>query len=294
MKRTPLLLASTLAILMLTLLASGLSDMLLLPAQPMVLGNGEEVRPVQDSLAEAGKRFDEISIGKQILLIGSFLLAFILAVFFMPAEFRKKLLKLIFKMGLLAFALLYFLDDFKFESEGMVPEEMIPSINISGEEGNLITINPEVFYPQEVAPMWSYFITFLVVAALGALIWWIWRNFIKPKQEEEISLKKISLIAKNSLDNLADGAEWENVIIYSYAEMGKVVSERRGISRESEMTPNEFSTQLIAAGIPENPVLRLTRLFERVRYSTHNAGEDEINEAMVCLDEIASAFGEKL
>ena len=95
-RRRVLLLASTLAILMLTLLASGLSDMLLLPAQPMVLGNGEEVRPVQDSLAEVGKRFDKISIGKQILLIGSFLLAFILAVFFMPAEFRKKLLKLIF------------------------------------------------------------------------------------------------------------------------------------------------------------------------------------------------------
>ena len=197
-------------------------------------------------------------------------------------------------MGLLALALLYFLDDFKFESEGMMPEEMIPAINLSGEEGDLIAINPEVFQPQEVPPTWSYIITFFVLLALGALIWWIWRKFIKSQQEEEFSLKKISQIAKNSLDNLADGAEWENVVIYSYVEMGKVVSERRGISRESEMTPNEFSTQLITAGIPKNPVLRLTRLFERVRYSTHNAGEDEINEAMVCLDEIASAFGEKL
>jgi len=38
----------------------------------------------------------------------------------------------------------------------------------------------------------------------------------------------------------------------------------------------------------------LNRLFEFVRYSPHQAGKEEMAEAVGCLNEIASAFGEKL
>ena len=107
-------------------------------------------------------------------------------------------------------------------------------------------------------------------------------------------MKEFSIIAKKLLDDLADGAEWEDVIVRSYVQMGDVVKARRGIRRDIEMTPNEFSERLIAAGLPANPVQRLTRLFERVRYSPHSAGEEEVNEAVACLNEIASVFGEKL
>ncbi len=126
------------------------------------------------------------------------------------------------------------------------------------------------------------------------MIWWIWRVYQKAQQEEEIAFKKISRIAKASLDDLEKGAKWEDVIIHSYIEMGEVIDERRGIRRQNAITPQEFSAQLISAGLPEKPVQRLTQLFERARYSTHRADEDEIKESVACLDEIASAFGEKL
>lgn len=294
MKRTPLLLISTFAIILLVILASGLSDLRLKPAQPMILNNGEAVNPVQDSLAEASRGFNEISPWQQILLVGSFLLAILLAIIFMPAEARKKFFMLVLKLGILAFIILYFLDDFKLESEGMMPQETIPMLNTSPEEGEIVGIPPEILQPEEISPIWSYIITLFVVVALGIIIWLIWRKFAQSSSEEDVSLKKISRIAKASRDDLADGAEWENIIIRSYVEMGEVINERRGIKRQSELTPQEFSAQLISAGIPADPVQRLTQLFERARYSTHSADEGEVEEAVKCLDEIASVFGERL
>ena len=294
MKRTPLLLITTLAILLLVILASGLSALRLKPAQPMILNNGEAVNPVQDSLTEVSRGFNEISPWQQILLVGSFLLAVLLAIIFMPAEARKKFLMLMLKLGILAFIILYFLDDFKLESEGMMPEETIPMLNTAPDEGEIVGIPPEIIQPEEVSPIWSYVITLFVVVVLGIIIWLIWRKFANSPPEEDISLKKISRIAKASRDDLEKGAEWENIIIRSYVEMGEVINERRGIKRQSELTPQEFSAKLILAGIPAEPVQRLTQLFERARYSTHSADEGEVEEAVKCLDEIASVFGEKL
>ena len=293
-RRRVLLFTSTFAILILVLLASGLSDLRLAPAKPMVLGNGAEIRPIQDTLAEIAKQFNEVPFWQQALLVGTFFFVILLSFVFLPSEFRKKLLKLVFKLGLFAFAILYFFENFEFDAERMMPEESIASINMLGEEGEIISAPPEAFLPPEVAPLWSYVITLFVVAVLGALIWWVWRNFANSQEIEERSLKEFSMIAKKSLDNLADGAEWEDVIVRSYVQMGEVVNARRGIRRDIEMTPNEFSERLIKAGLPASPVLRLTRLFERVRYSRHSAGEEEVNEAVACLNEIASVFGEKL
>jgi len=260
----------------------------------MILNDGEAVNPVEDGFEEVGRRFDEISLGEKMLLVGAFLLAVLLAIIFMPAEFRKKFLSLLLKMGVLALILLYFLDDFKMESEGMMPEEMIPMLNTSAEEGENIGIPAEIIQPQEVSSIWSYIITLFVLLVLGIIIWLIWRKFAKSQREEEISLKKIIRIAKKSRDELKKGAEWENIIIRSYIEMGEVISERRGIKRQSEITPQEFSAQLISAGIPADPVHCLTQLFERARYSTHSTNEGEVEEAVKSLAEIASVFGEKL
>ena len=293
-RRRVLLFISTFAILMLVILASGLSDLRLAPAKPMFLGNGEQIRPIQETLVEIAKQFNEVPFWQQVLLVGAFFFVILLSFLFLPSEFRKKLLKLVFKLGLFAFAILYFFENVEFDAERMMPEESIASINMLGEEGDGISVPPEVFQSPEVTPIWSYVITLFVVAVLGALIWWIWRNFANSQQVEDLALKEFSIIAKKSLDDLADGIEWEDVIVRSYVQMGEVVNARRGIRRAIEMTPNEFSERLIKAGLPASPVLRLTRLFERVRYSRHSAGEEEVNEAVACLNEIAFVFGEKL
>jgi len=49
--------------------------------------------------------------------------------------------------------------------------------------------------------------------------------------------------------------------------------------------------RLERAGLPANAVSRLTRLFESVRYGTHQSSQADVNEALACLDSILQACG---
>jgi len=292
-RRRVLLLISTLAILMLVILASGLSDLQFAPPRSMIFG-GEEIRPVQDAIAENERGFEERPFWKQSLMVAGFFLVLILSLIFMPAEFRKAFFKRLFLLGVFAVIVFVFVKPSESDGKTIMPEESFGSAYLPEMGEETIAPSSEVFTPGEVSPIWSYLITLVIVLALAALTWWLWRVWTKSQEQEDLPLKDFALIARASLDDLDAGAEWEDVIVRSYVQMGEVVNERRGIWRDIEMTPNEFSERLIKAGLPANPVQRLTRLFERVRYSRHSAGEEEVNEAVTCLNEIASVFGEKL
>jgi hypothetical protein len=73
--------------------------------------------------------------------------------------------------------------------------------------------------------------------------------------------------------------------------MGQVLSQERGIHRQKAMTPREFEQYLAAAGVRDEYIQRLTRLFERFRYGSAVAGEGEEAEAIACLDQIVQAYG---
>ena len=292
-RRRVLLLISTLAILMLVILASGLSDLQFAPPRSIIFG-GEEINPIQDTIAEFEHVFEETPFWQQGLMVSGFFLVLIFSLIFMPAEFRKAFFRRLFWVGVFAIIVFVFVKPSESDGEVLIPEESLGSAYLLEIGEETISPSPEVFTPEEVSPIWSYLITLVIVLALAALTWWLWRVWTKSQEQEDLPLKEFSRIARASLDDLDAGAEWEDVIVRSYLQMGQVVNERRGISRDIEMTPNEFSERLIEAGLPKNPIQRLTRLFERVRYSRHSAGEEEVKEAVACLNEIASVFGEKL
>jgi hypothetical protein len=52
------------------------------------------------------------------------------------------------------------------------------------------------------------------------------------------------------------------------------------------MTPREFEARLATAGLREDHIQRLTRLFEAVRYGTQSPGKREEREAVDCLTAI--------
>jgi hypothetical protein len=60
------------------------------------------------------------------------------------------------------------------------------------------------------------------------------------------------------------------------------------------MTPSEFAARLEQAGLPAEPVQRLTRLFEKVRYGGLRSTPTEAEEAVACLRDILHACGESL
>ena len=292
-RRRVLLLISVFAILMLTLLAAGLSDLKFVPAHSGNFG-GEEVRPVDENLAEAARGFEESPLWKQGLLVGGFFLALLLSLIFMPAEVRKAFFKRLFWLGVFAVIVFTFVKPSDSEPEIILPEESLGSAYDLEMGEDTAGAPPEIYEEPEVAPIWGYLITFLILLIVAILFWWLWRVWDQARQVEELPQKKLQRIVRASLDDLAEGAEWEDVIIRSYVEMGKVVNERRGIARDVEMTPHEFAQRLVSAGLPANPVRELTRLFERVRYSPHTADEREVARAVACLEEIAETFGEKI
>ena len=74
-----------------------------------------------------------------------------------------------------------------------------------------------------------------------------------------------------------------------YYDMVRVLNEERGITRPRAMTPREFEERLRELGIPDEPVRRLTRLFEEVRYGAKTPGESEEEQAIFCLNAIVWA-----
>jgi hypothetical protein len=56
------------------------------------------------------------------------------------------------------------------------------------------------------------------------------------------------------------------------------------------MTPREFEQHLAEAGLGDDHIRRLTRLFESVRYGSNIPTKAEEEEALSCLNAIAEAY----
>ena len=56
--------------------------------------------------------------------------------------------------------------------------------------------------------------------------------------------------------------------------MSRVLHQQRGIRRHQAMTPREFVVYLEEVGLPTEAVMRLTELFEQVRYGAKSLSQD--------------------
>lgn len=284
-------LISSLAILLLIWVAAGIGNLSFAPGRPLNFGDGE-VRTIQETLGDLAREFSEVPFGQQVLFVGIFISVTAISLLLMPSELRKRLLRMLFRMGVTAFALLYFFNNFQIEGDAGISEDLIsPLESIESLEGEgLVT---EVYISPQVSSIWNYVITLVFILLVLALGWRLSRNWGKPKESDEEPLEEFARIAQTSLHDLSKGTQWEDVIIRSYMQMGDVVRERRGIYRQQAMTPHEFTQRLEKAGLPSHPVQQLTRLFERVRYGTYNPGQYEVDEAVDCLNAISACFEEK-
>jgi hypothetical protein len=84
------------------------------------------------------------------------------------------------------------------------------------------------------------------------------------------------------------------VIVNCYLRMSDVVADKRRLQREIAMTPQEFAVRLERAGLPGDPVRRLTGLFEMVRYGDRKSAPRDVTEAVNCLNAILRSCGEPL
>lgn len=145
----------------------------------------------------------------------------------------------------------------------------------------IISFTPQV---SNTASIVTGFLLLLLVIAAG---WLLWRRLHPPS----LLLEQIGTQAEAALEELRSGGNFRNTILRCYAEMCQVLNRERGIQRDRGMTPREFEQHLQQAGLPAEPVRRLTRLFERVRYGATEPLPEEEREAFACLEDIASAVG---
>lgn len=160
-----------------------------------------------------------------------------------------------------------------------IPESLnsLSSIEVGSEQAAEYT-------PPEVTGWFGYLIGFFSILMLGIIFYILWESHRTQRNE-------LGFITLKALKDISSGRQWEDAVIECYAQMNAVVSHQRKLDRELAMTPTEFSQKLIATGLPSEPVIQLTHLFEQARYGRRSSQSGEAQQAVRCLTAIKLALG---
>ncbi|HEX9924128.1 MAG TPA: DUF4129 domain-containing protein, partial [Anaerolineae bacterium] len=138
-------------------------------------------------------------------------------------------------------------------------------------------------------PWWlAATITLTLLALLLGLAWFLWQH--RP-QGQTGPVERMVQEAQHAVEQIRRGSDLKDTIKRCYHDMNLVLSEQRGIQRQTAMTPREFELYLGQIGLKDEHIRQLTRLFERVRYGATTPGEREEREAVACLTAIIETYG---
>jgi hypothetical protein len=140
-------------------------------------------------------------------------------------------------------------------------------------------------------PAWINTSADVLIAVIIALIFYqIGRVFWKRSQRaRNDALAIVSHEIQSTLTSLETGSDLRNAITICYLKMMEAVREYRQLSRDKDMTPQEFESYLELCGIPHDPLHRLTLLFEKVRYGSLTPSQADEAEALESLSLIGAA-----
>jgi len=283
LQKHPLLFLLGLAVVGLIFLAMALPELKFEPGEPfpmpLLLGN---LGP-RDVMVPTGGDGEYLKwIARAIFWIG---LPFSIIYLIVSPEGRRRLLRML-PLIILLLLLVFMLDDLpKNDRPGQVEEAALGASNLPP-----VTIPPA---PDFIAdpPQWLLITVNLLLGLLIlAIIWFIWR--LLRRRPEDGTQALIIQKVEEALSDLEAGKDLRNTIIRCYAEMSQVLNREKHVKRRRGMTAREFETQLALMGLDNGHIQRLTRLFERARYSPNLPGGREEREAIDCLNAIARAYGE--
>jgi hypothetical protein len=279
-----ILAVSLLALFAFVALAGAIGSFTFRPARPL---SREEAQGIRLPIVGILKSVESVPLQKQVALIAMVILFVALGMALLSPEMRRKLLRQMLNLAAGIFLLYYFLE----EKSGLL-DEILSDPVATGPSGTATppeAIPPPVFEPPQISGWVSFLVTFGVILLFVLLFWRVnrWWTLHMRTADSTHPLDGIAKAARLSLRTLSSGdGSVHDRIIQCYADMSRVVSERQGLSREYAMTPAEFAVRLEKAGLPREPVRRLTRLFEAVRYGARTSTETDIDEAMDCLTSI--------
>ena len=268
-------------------LAASVHDVQFQPGKPFAANKENTSLPPPLSLNEV---VSKPPLWKVLLLWLAFVANLILFFLLIPPKLRKRILRQVISMALGMLAILLAL---RYKVIQLPTIESEPVIGTgSGAATPVAGSPPPTFTPPQMQTGWVLLISFVVLAAMLLLLWAAYRWWLGPLGQRPSGMASIRDIARASLDDIASGRDWGDVIIQSYVRMNEAVSTRRGLLRAAAVTPREFAERLEQAGLPAQAVGRLTRLFEAVRYGSKASSQSDVNEAVACLNSILQACGQ--
>ena len=141
--------------------------------------------------------------------------------------------------------------------------------------------------PQRAELKWLEYL--LAIGLLAGLSFLVWRGLRGRPAIEAPEVPDLARIVARAVTDLGKGGELSDVVLRCYRDMCALLG--RKVALRDEMTAREFAQRLQQAGVGEWEVLRLTDLFERVRYGRHVASPGERAEAIVLLQAIENQYG---
>ncbi len=282
-KKLWILVAAGVAIVALLALSSSLTNLALLPGQPFPWGLFNR----QAETAPLGGGLDGTFLITMIRVMMLILLPITLIYIIFTKEGRKRalraLVQLIFFMLLMSFVL---------ERQAALvqtPEES--ATQLSPVEEMPFEAPPE-FVPgdmQDLTNTLSLALAIVLTMIILGALYILWRRSRLPKDD---ALVQFAREAQDALDAIQAGGSVKNAVIRCYAEMSRVIAEKRNIQRGQAMTSHEFEEHLVKAGFPKGPIQQLTHLFEDARYGDRDPGPAEEQRAVACLSAIVAAATE--
>ena len=281
------LVVSVLALGALTVLAIGLNDVPFRAARSFsreVASGPTSILPVTTDSEIDSRVWLQMSVLAlvicMVILVGALL----------SPELRKRLFKVMIRVGLTYWALYILFTRYR----ELIPQMGLNLLGAEGAPGSASTGEPvPQFIPPQNVSLTSYLISFgiaVLLVIVARRVYVAWKEMETSKAEP--SFKKIAGIARSSLHDISSGRDSTDVIINCYLRMSDVVANKRKLNRSVAMTPGEFAGRLEQAGLPGDAVRRLTRLFEKVRYGGYRTDSNAVNEAVACLTTILHYCGE--
>jgi len=152
---------------------------------------------------------------------------------------------------------------------------------------------PRVAIPESSPPNWAVILTAVgaavVASGLGALLLFKIYPAVRRRREDETMLEELAKRASATADQIRAGGNLTDAVRHCYKEMVQLLCTKAGVSSIAVLTPREFADVLHARGMQDEHVIRLTSVFEQVRYGGR-PGIAFADEAIACLDAIRSAY----
>ncbi len=282
-QRTTTLLQLTVALAALLLLAAGMGGLRFEPGQDinllaLLLGDGR-LPTVPPSPAISGR----MDFQPWMRVAFWLMLAFTLAYAIVSPQARKRLfMTLIFVLLILFIAERY---------RDRLQEQPLEVPAIEGIEALPAVAAPAIPEPPPFVtdpPVWlTWAVNVVVALAFFFLLWYLWQR-LRPKPDPQSLLVEE---AASALAELEAGGDLRDVVLRCYVQMSAVLKESHRVERRQAMTPREFEGHLAAAGLGDEHIHRLTRLFEGVRYGAQSSTGKTAQEASDCLQAIVQTYG---